>query len=201
MKKARATKPKPRVEIEPFNKRKVDPAKFPLDLTIKDIKKLFRPVLDFGRLDLFIFPIETISPVKTVGKARTNLTLIRPTILQTDAATPHAGFDRRESPTRDPAVSIHFEPKGYGITSVSTYLMVFRIEAFGSCKFSLSGFAGGGTFTPSSRTVNGQTTISLVFRNVPPSAQIFGAITQTAGVAWQWFSTSIEFPPLVFTLP
>jgi len=37
---------------------------------------------------------ETLSATKTVGRGRTNLTIIVPTIVQIDAATPRATFDR-----------------------------------------------------------------------------------------------------------
>jgi hypothetical protein len=193
---ARPAKP---TEPEPFSKRKVNPDRFPSDLPLKYWKDLFLPVSALRNVGLFIFPIETLSPAKTVGRGRTNLTLIRPTIVQLDAATPYAGFDRRESPNRNPAVSVHFEPKAYGITAVSTYVMVFSIEVFGqAATFNLSGFAGGGTVANSgSRTVSGQTKVSLVLRNVPPSAQVWGAITQTAGGQWNWYSVQARYPALV----
>ena len=94
---------------------------------------------------------------------------------------------------------MHFEPKAYGITAVSTYVMVFSIEVFGQAStFNLSGFTGGGTVANSgSRTLSGQTTVSLVLRNVPPSAQVWGAITQTAGGQWNWYSVQARFPALV----
>jgi hypothetical protein len=194
-----STRPAKPIEPEPFNKRKVNPDRFPSDLPLKYWKDLFKPVSVLSNVGLFVFPIETLSPAKTVGRGRTNLTLIRPTIVQLDAATPYAGFDRRESPTRDPAVSVHFEPKAYGITAVSTYVMVFSIEVFGqAATFNLSGFAGGGIVANSgSRTLNGQTTVSLVLRNVPPSAQVWGAITQTAGGQWNWYTVQVRYPALV----
>ena len=192
-------KPAKPTEPEPFNKRKVNPAKFPSDLPLKNLKDLFEPVSGWRNVGLFIFPIETLSPAKTVGRGRTNLTLIRPTIVQVDATTPYAGFDRRESPNRDPAVSMHFEPKAYGITAVSTYVMVFSIEVFGQAStFNLSGFAGGGTVANSgSRTLSGQTTVSLVLRNVPPSAEVWGALTQTGGGQWNWYTVQARYPALV----
>jgi hypothetical protein len=197
-------KPAKPTEPEPFNKRKVNPAKFPSDLPLKDLKELFEPVSGWRNVGFFVFPIEILSPVKTVGRGRTNLTLIRPTIVQVDADTgngakPYAGFDRRESPTRNPAVSMHFEPKAYGITAVSTYVMVFSIEVIGQAStFDLSGFAGGGTVANSgSRTLSGQTTVSLVLRNVPPSAEVWGAITQKAGGQWNWYTVQARYPALV----
>jgi hypothetical protein len=96
-------------------------------------------------------------------------------------------------------VSVHFEPKAYGITAVSTYVMVFSIEVFGQAStFNLSGFAGGGTVANGgSRTLSGQTTVSLVLRNVPPSAVVWGALTQTAGGQWNWYTVQARYPALV----
>jgi hypothetical protein len=86
-------------EPEPFDKRIVDFKKFKTDLTVKDYRKLFGPK---GGVIFPFFSIETLSPTKTIGKGRTNLTIIRPTIVQTDATVPAATFDRRESPSRNP---------------------------------------------------------------------------------------------------
>jgi hypothetical protein len=196
---ASARTSKPMKELEPFSKRKVNLDKFPLDLSLKNLKDMITSqVGNLGRFAISIFSIDTLSPAKTIGRGRTNLTLIRPTIVQVDATTPYAGFDRRESPTRDPAVSMHFEPKSYGITAVSTYVLVFTIEVIGQATFNLSGFAGGGTVSNGgSVTVSGQRKVSLVLQNVPPNAQIWGAITQTAGGQWNWYSVQARFPWLV----
>ena len=80
-------------ELEPFDKRSIDLAKIKSDLSVKDFKELFGPV---GSIFTFPFlPIETLSCTKTIGRGRTNLTIIVPTIVQTDATTPRASFDRR----------------------------------------------------------------------------------------------------------
>lgn len=183
-------------ELEPFDKREVDLAKIKSDITTKVVKSLFSPIIDVSNVGVFQLPIDHLSPVKTVGRGRTNLTLIRPTILQTDATTPYAGFDRRESPSRNPAVQMHFEPKAYGITAVSSYIMSFKIEAVGAITFTLAGSTGF-ISNAGTRTVNGLTTVSLVFRNVPASAQIFGYLEQTAGGMWNWYSVDARFPALV----
>jgi hypothetical protein len=149
----------------------------------------------------FFRPIELLSPVKTVGHGRTNLTLIMATIMQTDAASPYAGFDIRATPSRHPAVSVHFEPSAYGITATGTYVMTFVVETSGAATFSLNGYASGGTLSGAgSKTVNGQQTVSLVFANVPPSAQFYGSIEQTGGGAWTWYRSGINYPPLVIQL-
>lgn len=180
-------------EPEPFDKRIVDFTKFKTDLTVKDYRKLFGPK---GGVIFPFFSIETLSPTKTIGKGRTNLTIIRPTIVQIDATVPAATFDRRESPSRNPVIQMHFEPIAYGITSVATYIMEFVIQAFGQSTFNLTGgpvaTTNGGT-----KVLNGSQRVSLVFPNLSPTQQVFGFMEQTAGVAWNWFSVSVSFPPIV----
>jgi hypothetical protein len=34
---------------------------------------------------------------------------------------------------------MHFQPSGYGITSVATYIMEFTVETFGQSTFNLQG--------------------------------------------------------------
>ena len=185
-------------ELEPFDKRSINLAKFKPDLSAKDFKELFGPI---GDIVIFPFlPIETLSCTKTIGRGRTNLTIIVPTIVQVDAATPRASFDRRATPSRNPIIQMHFEPSAYGITSVATYIMEFTIETFGQSTFNLSGFAGPGTLANNgTKVLNGQVRVSLVMQNVPPSQQTFGFLEQTAGGAWNWFSTQVRFPPIVLT--
>ena len=185
-------------QLEPFNKRSINLAKFKPDLTAKDFKALFPPA--GGIVTFPFFPIETLTCTKTIGLGRTNLTIIVPTIVQIDQATPRASFDRRATPSRNPIIQMHFEPSAYGITSVATYIMEFTIQAFGQSTFNLTGFAGAGTIlNGGTKVLNGQVRVSLVMQNVPPSQQTFGFLEQTAGVAWAWFSTQVRFPPIVIS--
>ena len=183
-------------EVEPFDKRSVDFAKFKPDLTVKDLRKLFGPkrgvvVFPFG-------PIETLSPIRTIGRGRTNLTIIMSTIVQIDSTVPTATFDRRATPSRDPIIQMHFEPIAYGITSVATYIMEFRIQTFGQSTFTLSGgpvpVTNAGT-----KVLNGPAKVSLIFPNLAPAQQVFGFMQQTAGSAWSWFATEVRFPPIVIS--
>ena len=182
-------------ELEPFDKRSIDLTKFKPDLSARDLKKLLGPA---GGIVVFPFlPIETLSATKTIGRGRTNLTIIVPTIVQIDAATPSATFNK-QSQTRNPVIQMHFEPSAYGITSVGTYIMEFTIQVFGQSTFNLSGFAGSGTvLNAGTKVLNGQARVSLVFQNVPASQQTFGFLEQTAGGAWNWFSTQVRFPHIV----
>ena len=175
--------------------RVVEAAEFEADLTAADWVAKF-PLDD---LTPFHFaPYEVLSPVKTVGRGRTNLTLIRSTVFQTDAATPFASFDLRESPNRNPAVSVHFNASAYGITWTGTYVFTFAVDAPTRAAFTPSGFAGSGTVdAPASIRFAGRRVITVILRNVPPNQDVNAAIEQTSGEAWSWFSTSIGRPPLV----
>ena len=182
-------------ELEPFDKRSVDVARFKQDLTQGDLKQLLAPNL---AVVVFPFlPIETLSCTRTLGRGRTNLTVIAPTIVQIDSATPSASFDVR-SQTRHPAIQMHFEPSAYGITSVATYIMEFSIQVFSQSTFNLAGFAGSGAvLNGGTKVLNGPAKVSLVLQNVPPAQQTFGFLEETAGGAWAWFSVQVRFPPIV----
>jgi hypothetical protein len=181
-------------EIEPFDKRSVDFSKFKPDLTVKDLQKLFHPK---GGVVVFPFgAIDTLTPTRTLGRGRTNLTIIMSTIVQIDANVPFATFDRTATPSRNPVIQMHFEPIAYGITSVATYIMEFTVQTFGQSTFNLTGgpvpVTNGGT-----KVLNGPAKVSLIFPNLSPSQQVFGFMEQRSGHAWSWFSTSVQFPPIV----
>lgn len=183
---------------EAFDERTVSITEFEPDLSAEDWVAKSR-VGELSTGPIFWAPIETLAPTRTVGNGRTNLTLIRPTILQTDAASPYAGFDRRESPTRNPAISVHFAPAAYGITGVGTYVFTFAVEAPTRSEFRPTGFAGGGTVdAPGAIRFSGKRVVTVILRNVPPVAETWAAIEQTDGESWSWFSTRISYPPLVF---
>jgi hypothetical protein len=181
-------------EIEPFDKRKINLTKFKPDLSPRDLKELLGPR---GIVTFPFLAIETLSATKTIGRGRTNLTIIVPTIVQIDAAVPSASFNK-QSQSRNPVIQMHFEPSAYGITSVGTYIMEFAIQAFGQSTFNLSGgpvpVLNGGT-----KVLNGQTRVSLVFQNLAPAQQVFGFLEQTAGGAWNWFSAQVRFPDIVIS--
>jgi hypothetical protein len=184
-------------EIEPYGKQHVDFSKFKADLSALEINKLLGPA---GRIVVFpFFPIETLKPTKTIGLGRTNLTIIAPTIVQIDAATPFAGFDKNAQ-HRNPTIQMHFQPSGYGITSVATYVMTFTIQAFGQSTFNLAGNAGSGTIqNAGTKILNGLVGVSIIMQNVPPTQETFAFLEQTAGGTWNWLSTSVRFPDIVIS--
>ena len=176
----------------PFSKKIVDVTRFKPDLSPKNLVALFGFPKAF---DLSFLTIDALSVTKTVGKGRTNLTFVRPVIVQADAATPFANFDRQVSPSGDPAISMHFEPKAYGITAVSSFLMVFSIQCFGPTTFTAGGFAGSGTLeNAGTKVFNGAVSVSLGFNNVPPSQQTHGFLQQTGGAPWSFFSVRARYP-------
>lgn len=181
-------------EIEPYDKRKIDLGKAKPELSAKELQELIKPPFHFP-----FQSIETLTPTKTVGRGRTNLTLIAPTVFQTDATVPRASFDLRAQ-ARRPAAQMHFQPIGYGITSVATYIMEFTIEAFSQSTFNLQG----GPFTVNiqnagTKTLNGLTSVALVFKDLSPSEEVFGFLEQTSGTQWNWFSISVRFPDIVIS--
>ena len=187
-------------KLDVYDKKNIDPFKFKPDISAKDWVEAFTPggVRPFPS---FFFPIETLSPIKTIGLGRTNVTIVRSLIVQTDPAPgvlAHASFDRRVTPERNPAIQMHFKPSAYGITSTSTYFMTFALDVNGT-----STFQPGGNFgvlsNPGAKVVNGKVGVSLIFKNVPPNLDLFGFLEQTAGGQWTWFSTRVTFPPLVLT--
>jgi hypothetical protein len=148
----------------------------------------------------WLLPIETISPTHTVGKGRTNLTVIAPEIMQTDTTgTPFASFAFRQVPSGGPGVSVHFTPGAYGITAVGNYVISFLLSVSGQTKLSISGSVIGGTVTGAgTKSVNGNVALSVVLNNVQPTQVVNAAVQQReAGGTWSWFSTSIEHPPLI----
>jgi hypothetical protein len=176
----------------------VDLSTFESDLTAEDwVSK--RRAGELGLGPVFWAPIQIISPTTTVGRGRTNLTLIRPTIVQTDAATPYAGFDLRETPNRNPAVSVHFNASAYGITGPGTYVFTFSVDAPTRAAFTPSGYAGSGTVdAPGSIRFSGRRVITVILRDLPAGQDAVVAIEQTSGETWSWFSTRISHPPIVF---
>ena len=180
-----------------FKKNNVNFDEFEADIPPeKVLDTITRP--DIALLPWF-FAIDTLGVTKTVGKGRTNLTFIKPDVVQADAATPYAGFNRQNSPQRNPLIQMHFDPAAYGATAASTYVMVFSVETVGQCTFNLQGYAGAGTLSNAGpRTLNGKQTASLTFKNVPPSQIIYGYLEQTAGAAWNYYNTSIRHPLIVF---
>jgi hypothetical protein len=76
--------------------------------------------------------------------------------------------------------------------------MEFTIQVFGQSTFKLDG-GPVNVLNNGTKVLNGQTKVSLVFPNLSPSQQVFGFLEQTAGGAWNWFSTQVRFPDIVIS--
>jgi hypothetical protein len=206
MAKAPATsKKRGAAKLPPPDDRNIDLTKFKPDLTSENLEKILTPVR-LRDVNLLVFPtIEIITPLKTVGSGRTNLTLKFPTIVQTDATPAFANFDFRKLPPNPasferPAVSVHFDPSKYGLTGNASFVISFTVEVNGSSPFTLGAFTIPGPVTGTGpRTISGRQTVSLVFNSVPANLQYFADITQTGGGAWTWFQTRISFLPILIS--
>lgn len=189
----------PTPRLAPHENLKIDLARFKPDLTPADLKNALTRVR-VANLTVLTFPtIDVISPTRTVGRGRTNLTLVRPVILQTDATPAYASFDlAAATPQQPPTVSVHFEPGQYGLTGNVTFIMGFSIEAFGTVNAEVGAFAGSGTATGlGPRTINGKQVVTIVFNNVPATDQVYGHVQQTGGPPWRWFQTRISYFPVL----
>ena len=178
----------------------IDPATFERTLSLTDLahRVSVHEIITFP----WFRPIETISPTHTVGKGRTNLTLIASDIMQTDTTgTPYASFTYRPTPSGGPGVSVHFSPGDYGATAAGDYLITFVITANGNVSQNVGAYAGAGSTTGTgARTVNGNVAVVVGLKNVPPTQQTYASIQQTGGSTWQWYRTAIEYPPLIIQL-
>lgn len=178
----------------------IDPATFEKTQSLTDIAHRIsvRDVITFP----WFRPIETISPTHTVGKGRTNLTLIASDIMQTDTTgTPYASFTYRPTLSGGPGVSVHFTPGDYGATTAGDYLITFVITANGAVNLNVGGYAGATTPTGTgARTVNGNVAVVVGLKQVPPTQVTYASIQQTGGSTWQWYRTAIEYPPLILQL-
>jgi hypothetical protein len=159
-------------------------------------------LLGGGLVEFAFPPIETLSPGRTLGKGRTNLTLIESTIVQVDTtppAPPFANFDKTKS-ERKPAIQMHFDPAAYGFTSAQTYIMEFTLSVVGTASFNLGAGPFGLNITGvGTRNLSGNVRVSLVFHRLPPGQNVFGFVEQSSGGPWTWFQTQVKLPPLVLS--
>jgi hypothetical protein len=138
-------------------------------------------------------PIETLSPIKTVGLGHTWINL----------GTPYGFFPRLiyapplATFLENGYVEVIFDPAAYGITSVATYVITFNIETYnGYATFKLAGAGGSNASTP---TLNGPSAVQLIVRDLPPSGYLaVGQLSWMSGVAgWSWYSSVFQFPDIV----
>src|SRR5262245_20289192 len=79
-------------------------------------------------------PFEVLQPSHLVGRARTNTTLVDPTIVQTDVQSipaPFAAFDMQKAAFKRAGVTHHFQANGYGSTGIGTFIFSFTVQTLG----------------------------------------------------------------------
>lgn len=152
-------------------------------------------------------PFEVLKPSHLVGLARTNTTLVDPTIVQTDVLAPNipfAGFDMQLAQSQRAAVSHHFQASGYGSTGIGTYIFAFTVQTLGD----ETGFTFGpqppleGTLiAPSNVRIHGSNrtfTLTATLADLPANTEASIFLQQTRGAPWRWFQTAVRVPPPVF---
>jgi len=183
-----------------FDVRDIELTEFDRDITLKGWADLYRVgAIDLG--PIFRRPLAILTPPRLSGVAGTATNLIQPSVVITDTTgTPYASFDMRETPARQPGVSVHFLASSYGITTAASYVFSFFVESSASITLQVSGLTLPG-ITPTgvgSKTSTGKRVIEVVYSNLAPTQPVHVEIIQTGGQQWAWYSTDIGYPPLVF---
>ncbi|WP_395242991.1 hypothetical protein ACGGZK_12615 [Agromyces sp. MMS24-K17] len=152
-------------------------------------------------------PFEVLQPGHLIGRARTNTTLVDPTIVQTDVLPPivlgpFAAFDMTRTTDGRAAVAHHFQASGYGSTGVGTFIFSFTVQTLGDeTAFSIAGGAPGTLVAPGSVRIHGSDrafTVTATVVGLPATAEMSIALQQTGGAPWRWFQTALRVPPPVF---
>jgi len=166
--------------------KEVDFSTFKPQLSAADIAKLTAQPGDIFPIG----PIETLSAARTIGRGQTNLILLHPAVVETDANNPYASYESG-------SIQMYFDPGAYGIAYVASYVVEFNIVIHGNATFKRNGFAGSGNLPNiGTYTFNGPTTVQLVMQNVP-SQPIYGALKHASGAPWDWYSSAMRFPYIV----
>jgi hypothetical protein len=111
------------LRLKPFENNKVDFSKFKMEPSASDIAKQAWAAAG-AKVWPVNPPIQVLSPAKTVGLGRTNISLEGAYVrFRTDATTPYAAL------AHPAAVQVNFEPIAYGITSAETYVITFNISS------------------------------------------------------------------------
>jgi hypothetical protein len=143
-------------------------------------------------------PIQVLSPARTVGLGRTNISFEGAYArLKTDATTPYASF------AHPAAVYVNFEPIAYGITSAETYVITFNIRS-SKAAFTLS-HSGDPPLSWNFVTSGGLLTVQAILRNNSPT--LANAILASKGLAgapavpWTWYFSVIKFADPIVNPP
>jgi len=149
-------------------------------------------------------PFEVLQPSHLVGRARTNTTLVDPTVVQTDVqsiAAPFADFDMQKAAFNRAGVTHHFQANGYGSTGIGTFIFSFTVQTTGETRFIFEGPGPVGTLiAPGSVGIHDSSrtfTLTATIANLPAAAEAFIGLQQASGSPWRWFQTAVRVPPPV----
>ncbi len=151
-------------------------------------------------------PFEVLKPAHLIGLARTNTTLVDPTIVQTDVlppTVPFAQFDMQRAQDGRAAVSHHFQASGYGSTGIGTFIFSFTVQTLGDetrFTFGPQTPLAGTLIAPSSAGIHGSArsfTLTATLAGLPADAEASIFLQQTSGSPWRWFQTAVRVPPPV----
>ena len=184
------------VRPKPFKKsNKVDFSKFKAVPSASDIAKLAWA----ARPNVWQQPpIEVLSPDKTAGRGNTNVYLGTVAFFSSSSIA-EAVF--KVAPTQG-YVSVQFEPRAYGITSVATYVITFNIFVpVGNATFTLDG--DGDIPNRGEYTLNDRRTVQAILRNASPSGTYAFLQVKPPGIweTWYWYSSVIKFADPIVTDP
>jgi hypothetical protein len=150
---------------------------------------------------------EVLKPAHLVGPARTNTTLVDPTIVQTDVLpptvpAPFAEFDMQRARDNRAVVSHHFQAIGYGFSGIGTFIFSFTVQTLGEgTRFTFGpGTPPGTLIAPGSIGIHGSSrtfTLTATIANLPADAEASIFLQQTSGSPWRWFQTAVRVPPPV----
>jgi hypothetical protein len=186
------------VRPEPFAKsKKVDFSKFRAVPSASDIAKLA-----WGAARPKVWqqpPIEVLSPAKTAGRGDTFVILgTTDLFFAGSAGDPVAVF--KVAPTQG-YVDVSFDPRGYGITSVATYIITFDIFVpVGNATFTLDG--DGDIPNRGEYTLNDKQTVQAIVRNASPNVYVRLQV-KPPGIwtYWYWYSSVIKFADPIVSDP
>jgi hypothetical protein len=191
------------VRPEHFAKsKKVDFSKFKAVPSASDIAKLA-----WGAARPKVWqqpPIEVLSPRKTVGRGETLVVLGTVDLFSAVSpdANPVATF--KVAPTQG-YVSVGFEARAYGITSVATYIITFNIFVpVGNATFILDGDAGDGDIPNRGEyTLADRATVQAILRNATPNGTYVRLQVKPPGIwtYWSWYSSVIKFADPIVSDP
>jgi hypothetical protein len=194
--------------LEEFRERDLTVADFEHDVDVKGWAEKYR-VGEVNLGPIFWPPaLADLTPPRLAGPPTgltgTAINLIQPSVVICDTRfTPFASFDMADTPARKPAVAVAFQADSYGITNAGTYVFTFFIDSGASVKLRTTANPMPSGVTVSGLgdiTGSGARTITVVFKNLPPSQRVALSLEQQSGRQWSWFRTKIGFPPLVFEL-